>query len=72
MQYVTCLVISQMARLFILEDVYKRQVYYNYRYYNPQNGRWISREPIIEKQKDNVYSYAYNTPSFLVYTSRCV
>ena len=25
-------------------------VYYNYRYYNPQNGRWISRDPIIEKQ----------------------
>ena len=41
-------------------------VYYNYRYYNPQNGRWISRDPIIEKQKDNVYSYAYNTPSILI------
>ena len=41
-------------------------VYYNYRYYNTQNGRWISRDPIIEKQKDNVYSYAYNTPSILI------
>ena len=41
-------------------------VYYNYRYYNPQNGRWISRDPVIEKQRDNVYTYAYNTPSILI------
>ncbi|MCI9206007.1 MAG: hypothetical protein HFJ62_06285, partial [Akkermansia muciniphila] len=24
-------------------------VYYNYRYYNPQDGRWISRDPVDEQ-----------------------
>ena len=24
-------------------------VYYNYRYYNPKDGRWINRDPIAEE-----------------------
>ena len=35
-------------------------VYYNYRYYNPQNGRWISREPIGEIDGWNLYSFVNN------------
>ena len=27
-------------------------VYYNYRYYNPQNGRWISRDPMMERLQE--------------------
>ena len=35
-------------------------VYYNYRYYNPQNGRWISREPAGEIDGWNLYSFVNN------------
>ena len=39
-------------------------VYYNYRYYNPQNGRWISRDPIGEEEKtNNLYWFVRNHPS---------
>ena len=39
-------------------------VYYNYRYYNPQNGRWISRDPIEEEEKtNNLYWFVRNHPS---------
>ena len=32
-------------------------VYYNYRHYNPVDGRWIGRDPIQEKDKPNLYSF---------------
>ena len=35
-------------------------VYYNYRYYNPQNGRWISRDLIPSR---NPYCFSENSPS---------
>lgn len=35
-------------------------VYYNYRYYNPQNGRWISRDPADEQSGWNLYIFVKN------------
>ena len=38
-------------------------VYYNYRYYNPQDGRWIERDMIKEKGGKNLYSFIHNQVS---------
>lgn len=38
-------------------------VYYGYRYYNPQTGRWLSKDPIGETGGDNLYSFVNNSPS---------
>ena len=35
-------------------------VYYNYRYYSPQMGRWINRDPIQEKGGWNLYAMVGN------------
>ena len=35
-------------------------VYYNYRHYNPVDGRWINRDPIGEKGGWNLYKVAMN------------
>ena len=35
-------------------------VYYNYRYYSPNIGRWLSRDPIQELGGSNLYSYCMN------------
>ena len=35
-------------------------VYYNYRYYNPELGRWISRDPIEEEGGYNLYGMIGN------------
>ena len=35
-------------------------VYYNYRYYNPELGRWISRDPIEEQGGMNLYAFIRN------------
>ncbi len=35
-------------------------VYYNYRYYNPKFGRWISRDPLEEDEGENLYSICDN------------
>lgn len=35
-------------------------VYYNYRYYNTLNGRWINRDIIKEKGGKNLYSFVHN------------
>lgn len=40
-------------------------VYYNYRYYNPIDGRWINRDPIAEEGGWNLYRYILNNPTFL-------
>jgi RHS repeat-associated protein len=37
-------------------------LYYGYRYYNPQIGRWISRDPIGEKGSVNLYLFNSNNP----------
>ncbi len=36
-------------------------VYYNFRHYNPADGRWISRDPIGENGGWNVYGYVNNS-----------
>ena len=35
-------------------------VYYNYRHYNPTDGRWTSRDPIAEKGGWNLYGFVGN------------
>ncbi|WP_290492107.1 RHS repeat domain-containing protein, partial [Akkermansia sp. UBA7059] len=35
-------------------------VYYNYRYYNPKDGRWINRDPIAEEGGWNLYGFVGN------------
>ncbi|MFR8201303.1 RHS repeat domain-containing protein [Akkermansia sp.] len=35
-------------------------IYYNYRYLNPADGRWINRDPIQEQSKWNLYGIAGN------------
>ena len=38
-------------------------VYYGYRYYSPDTGRWLSRDPANEKGGDNLYSLLDNCPA---------
>ena len=40
--------------------------YYGYRYYNPQLGRWPSRDPIEEEGGLNLYGFVYNRPINLI------
>ncbi len=35
-------------------------VYYGYRYYNPEIGRWVNRDPIEEQGGLNVYGFTQN------------
>ena len=35
-------------------------IYYNYRYYNPTLGRWLSRDPIGENGGENLYVFVTN------------
>ena len=35
-------------------------VYYNYRHYNPTDGRWINRDPIAEEGGRNLYGFVGN------------
>jgi RHS repeat-associated protein len=37
-------------------------VYYGYRYLNPDVGRWINRDPIVEDGGMNLYGFAANSP----------
>ena len=37
-------------------------VYYNYRYYSPELGRWTKRDPIEEKGGVNLYAMVGNNP----------
>ncbi len=40
-------------------------VYYNYRHYNPKDGRWINRDPIGIKGGYNLYAYVGNSAEWL-------
>ena len=40
--------------------------FYGYRYYNPNLGRWISRDPVGEMGGDNLYGYTHNAPSLYI------
>jgi RHS repeat-associated protein len=35
-------------------------VYYNFRYYSPELGRWLSRDPIGEQGGENLYAMIGN------------
>ncbi len=35
-------------------------VYYNYRFYDPSTGKWLSRDPIEEDGGENIYSFTLN------------
>lgn len=37
-------------------------VYYNYRYYSPELGRWTKRDPIEEDGGSNLYEFLTNSP----------
>jgi RHS repeat-associated protein len=37
-------------------------VYYGNRYYQPQSGRWLNRDPIAEIGGMNLYAYVLNSP----------
>lgn len=37
-------------------------LYYGYRYYNPETGRWLSRDPIAERGGMNLYGMSQNNP----------
>ena len=39
-------------------------VYYNYRYYNCIDARWISQDPVGEHRVESLYCYTRNTPAF--------
>lgn len=36
-------------------------VYYNYRYYSPEFGRWLSKDPIGEEGGWNLYAFVFNS-----------
>lgn len=40
-------------------------IYYNYRHYNPQAGRWISRDPIGEEGGWNLYGFLGNKINYI-------
>ncbi|MFQ9833192.1 MAG: RHS repeat domain-containing protein [Akkermansia muciniphila] len=35
-------------------------IYYNYRHLNPRDGRWISRDPIMEQGGWNLFAFVNN------------
>ncbi len=37
-------------------------IYYNYRYYNPEHGKWLKRDPIAEQGGVNLYGFVGNSP----------
>ena len=37
-------------------------IYYNYRYYNPETGKWLKRDPIEEEGGINIYNFINNNP----------
>jgi len=41
-------------------------LYYGFRYYNPQTGRWLSRDAIGEEGGNNLYRFVINDPINLI------
>jgi len=37
-------------------------LYYGYRYYNPDAGRWVSQDPLAERGGPNLFAFARNAP----------
>ncbi len=38
-------------------------LYYGFRYYDPDTGRWLSRDPLEEAGGSNLYGFVQNTPN---------
>ncbi len=41
-------------------------IYYGHRYYSPELGRWLNRDPIEEYGSLNLYCFAFNNPNDFV------
>jgi len=41
-------------------------LYYGYRYYDYNTGRWLSRDPMEEDQGPNIYAYVANNPVIFI------
>nr|WP_246789133.1 RHS repeat-associated core domain-containing protein [Akkermansia glycaniphila] len=41
-------------------------IYYNYRHYNPTDGRWINRDSIAEQGGRNLYGFVHNRSSSFI------
>ena len=44
------------------EDDETGLLYYGFRYYSPELGRWLSRDPIMERGGNNLYNFVRNDP----------
>lgn len=44
-------------------DTESALLYYGYRYYNPETGRWVNRDPIEEEGGTNLYGMVGNDPA---------
>ncbi len=44
-------------------DSEQKLVYYNFRYYNPQDGRWLTNDPHPAQDWNNLYLFVENNPS---------
>jgi RHS repeat-associated protein len=44
------------------EDNETEHLYYGFRYYSPNYGRWLSRDPLAEKSDLNYYNFVRNDP----------
>ncbi|WPX40791.1 RHS repeat-associated core domain-containing protein [Akkermansia sp. N21116] len=41
-------------------------MYYNYRDYNPTDGRWLTRDPIGEQGGHNLYGFVRNIRNYIM------
>ncbi len=41
-------------------------IYYNYRHLNPRDGRWISRDPVMEQGGWNLFAFVGNLPVWVI------
>ena len=47
-------------------DVDTGLVYYGYRFYDSERGRWLNRDPLAEVGGNNLYSAVRNSPIYLI------
>ena len=45
------------------QDAETDLLYYGYRYYRADTGRWLSRDPIMEHGGLNLYGFVLNNPA---------
>jgi RHS repeat-associated protein len=47
-------------------DLESDLIYFGHRFYQPQTGRWMSRDPLAPENSVNLYSYVVNQPTNFV------